>query len=745
MYQFNNSRYFPNGWLPPPRPSPRSQSDKLYKPVSKSFNRISDFIFPDTIHIRLKDSNPFMNKLSHRPTLMTDTRGYNRIENYSLPVLNHRNKRDLIIVERLPIEKMKDVDVLYKEQKKEHSYGTRRLLTTQPLCDRRRYSSIVQSSDFQKSPLNNYFSPGHDRSNIIVNNRTNRSATYRERVRDRRKRHTTDDAYHTIMKSIVDDNARVPNCVLSCTTALEPITDSDSLLSLSLGGEGYQEQNNISLEDWRRQTHYRINTRVPQNGIDISETIPYSSQLQQQKNNQYKRGSTLSSRCTTLDTSSDSDSQSIRQMNNGDVISYQQQNTIYPENSLQSRVPLLNYQENRYGQRQLPVIKGPPAISLPRQAIWERVDNKNSVRMRHEPDTYFPVHEIENYSNHNNNHLIINDHAEQHYNKNNQTNINENKHPHHVSLCVNDLHTTLFIDEDTLNNSKNSNKSNGGGVSVHRFIDRIMKRLLQFKRALDNGLVHVRKRESLNLENSVINNEKFLKHDTLRSNNHHNYQDLQRNMEKNDQLSYQGLWSLDNKFVPPYLVIRPQSALVLPNEIAKFKCCFGGDPVPSLKWYHNDREISNTNENNTKYRLFKAHDIHYLDIGPVTMKDNGNIKCYIENKLGREETIVQLIVARSASDATPRIIQSLQNTSVQEGKPLKLLCTISGPLIDVKWYHNDKLVSPTVLPKSNFKGENAIFTLSKVTRADSGIFICVIRNRFGEARTSCKMDVIENQ
>jgi hypothetical protein len=34
---------------------------------------------------------------------------------------------------------------------------------------------------------------------------------------------------------------------------------------------------------------------------------------------------------------------------------------------------------------------------------------------------------------------------------------------HHVSLCVNDLHTTLFIDEDALNTTKTTTNSNNNG------------------------------------------------------------------------------------------------------------------------------------------------------------------------------------------------------------------------------------------------------------------------------------------
>ena len=84
--------------------------------------------------------------------------------------------------------------------------------------------------------------------------------------------------------------------------------------------------------------------------------------------------------------------------------------------------------------------------------------------------------------------------------------------------------------------------------------------------------------------------------------------------------------------------------------IAKFKCCFGGDSLPTIFWSHNDScipEILATGgAPSSKYRTHKLHDIYYLDIGPITLRDNGQIKCTIMNRFGREEAIAQLFVVR---------------------------------------------------------------------------------------------------
>jgi len=84
--------------------------------------------------------------------------------------------------------------------------------------------------------------------------------------------------------------------------------------------------------------------------------------------------------------------------------------------------------------------------------------------------------------------------------------------------------------------------------------------------------------------------------------------------------------------------------------LAKFKCCFGGDPLPTIVWSHNDSRVQEIltagGSTSSQYRMHKLHDIYYLDVGPVSSRDHGHIKCTIMNRHGREEAIVQLIVAR---------------------------------------------------------------------------------------------------
>ncbi|CAF1132651.1 unnamed protein product [Adineta steineri] len=704
MHSYEN---LPSEWFSS-RKRPRSYHHlpPMSRPVSKSFNRISDFIFPDTVHIRLqqqqqqlRQQQQLLQQQQQQHQQLPIYQRYQRAENYSLPVLNRHNlnQHDLIVVERLPFEELDNVDFLYREQyqREQQQQRPQHYQPTRPV--RRRYTSILED---RRVPSHEKITPGL----------AARSAAYRERIRDRRKRHTTDNAYHSMMKSMLEeeesqcmdgdgDGSGGPNYILSYTTTLDPITDSESINSMHQEQQQQQQQysNDISLEEWKRQTH----NRVPING-----TVPVM--IERERPLHRSRSSSLSSR----DSSSDTD--------------------------ITERHPLkMNYDHYEQETSFITPSKELPAVSVPRTAIWERLQSE-PVRLRHQPDIFIPItpaaaaivpdtnnQETMSYSNNLITSSPFDNVDDYHHQINNRTlSQQEDKSTHHVSLCVNDLHTTLFIEEDALNNTKSSINSNN-----------------------NSGKVHVRKRNTL-VNGPIVTAEHRIKSETTRRRI-----DLE---QPNDYFRQQttlrspsfDVNNEENKLVRPYFLIRPQSVLLLPNELAKFKCCFGGDPLPTIVWSHNDSRIPElfaaSGALSSQYRLHKLHDIYYLDIGPVSIRDNGQIKCTIMNRHGREEAIAQLIIAPSAADAAPSIPQPLTDITIIESRPLKLSCGIIGLQVTVNWFHNGKLISPMTQSKTDYNGENAIFSLSRCMRTDAGTVDCLVKNRFGEARTSCRIEVVND-
>ena len=94
---------------------------------------------------------------------------------------------------------------------------------------------------------------------------------------------------------------------------------------------------------------------------------------------------------------------------------------------------------------------------MPIPAVWERLES-DPVRFRHEPDIFVPI--VPSPTDTHNQEIVSTDHQI----NNSVSNPQGNNSSHHVSVCVNDLHTTLYIDEDALNSTKTTlNTSNGSG------------------------------------------------------------------------------------------------------------------------------------------------------------------------------------------------------------------------------------------------------------------------------------------
>ena len=216
---------------------PRYYAPPMSRPVSKNFNRISDFIFPDTVHVRLEQQSTC----------------YRRAENYSLPILNRQNfnqQHDVIVVERLPAESRPHLDLLY-------------------------------GSDDQR-PVRRRYASHYDPHQASFNGTAPFASIHRPAVyRDRRKRHTTDNVYHYMLKSMLEEedepqqqqqqqHVRDQNLSyrLSYKTTLDPITDSESMTSIHRP----THVADASSEKWQRETAIR----VPVNG-----TVPFINERAQ--------------------------------------------------------------------------------------------------------------------------------------------------------------------------------------------------------------------------------------------------------------------------------------------------------------------------------------------------------------------------------------------------------------------------------------------------------------------------------
>ena len=76
------------------------------------------------------------------------------------------------------------------------------------------------------------------------------------------------------------------------------------------------------------------------------------------------------------------------------------------------------------------------------------------------------------------------------------------------------------------------------------------------------------------------------------------------------------------------------------NDNVSFSCAFEGRPVPSVKWFCNDIEISSSDQ----FMIETKDTLSILDVNNLTAADSGEYKCVVMNDHGKDECIATLTV-----------------------------------------------------------------------------------------------------
>lgn len=92
----------------------------------------------------------------------------------------------------------------------------------------------------------------------------------------------------------------------------------------------------------------------------------------------------------------------------------------------------------------------------------------------------------------------------------------------------------------------------------------------------------------------------------------------------------------------------------------------------------------------------------------------------------------------------PEIIKPLAEVEVLKGQPVVLECHVSGAAdAQVRWYHDNDLISDDERISSSFDGTVCILTIQDSTLEDEGDYLCQIENDQGVVSTSAEVLVEE--
>lgn len=90
----------------------------------------------------------------------------------------------------------------------------------------------------------------------------------------------------------------------------------------------------------------------------------------------------------------------------------------------------------------------------------------------------------------------------------------------------------------------------------------------------------------------------------------------------------------------------------------------------------------------------------------------------------------------------PRIIRGLTDLTVQEGEPLELECQFEGDEVEATWFFDGIMLRSNVFTTINFKPNDlAQILMKEVYLEDAGLYKLRLRNKYGEASTTCTVTV----
>ena len=166
-----------------------------------------------------------------------------------------------------------------------------------------------------------------------------------------------------------------------------------------------------------------------------------------------------------------------------------------------------------------------------------------------------------------------------------------------------------------------------------------------------------------------------------------------------------------------------------------------GHPEPKADFYHNNKLLFSSE----KYTISvdKTTGDCSLKIAKCDVKDHGQYKCTIRNKLGQATCFAKLNV--SAPVLSPQFTLGLTDTECMEGKDVVLKVEFTGkPKPVISWYRNGDVLKQFGRFRTKTDATISTLSLNRAKLDESCDIKCVACNEGGEAETSCKLNIIED-
>ncbi|XP_076322350.1 cell adhesion molecule Dscam1-like isoform X2 [Tachypleus tridentatus] len=199
--------------------------------------------------------------------------------------------------------------------------------------------------------------------------------------------------------------------------------------------------------------------------------------------------------------------------------------------------------------------------------------------------------------------------------------------------------------------------------------------------------------------------------------------------------------------VPPYWMIEPTNTYVVLNEPVNIDCLAKGYPVPQITWKRAKSGSGTDFEQILSGPDFQVFENGTLRLAHTKLQDRGHYLCQANNGVGSGLSKVVHVTVH-----VPAHFEMNEKTiTVNKGKETKLLCEAIGDKpMAIIWNQNNHPLNP--LSKKRYAlnekltkvGMESEVTIFESQRSDTGSFVCLVTNAFGQDEIRLQLIVQES-
>uniref|UniRef100_A0A914WDR8 Muscle M-line assembly protein unc-89 n=1 Tax=Plectus sambesii TaxID=2011161 RepID=A0A914WDR8_9BILA len=191
----------------------------------------------------------------------------------------------------------------------------------------------------------------------------------------------------------------------------------------------------------------------------------------------------------------------------------------------------------------------------------------------------------------------------------------------------------------------------------------------------------------------------------------------------------------------PEFTKEPSDHTTTEDEAVKFRAEVIGEPKPSVAWYLNGKELTQSDDVKIKVEDKNGGVKTSVEFLKPALADSGTVTAKAKNSAGAAEASAKLTVEKKLEP--PKFKSDMDDRVINEGQSVKYTVKVDGyPKPEITWFINGEKVGPST-PNVKISEDNGQHTIeiSSATPEQTGEVACQATNAAGQAKKAARLKV----